>query len=83
MKARALESQLRVDEAIEAYNEALKYDSSDPETWKSLALCLDAKERWSEVARAYRIAASLHKRKGEMSDAESCLKFADLAERSG
>lgn len=81
-KARALESLFRIDEAIEAYNEALKYDSEDPESWKSLALCYDAKENWAAVQRAYRIAAQLHKKRGEASDAESCLKFAEMAENS-
>lgn len=81
-KARALESLFRIDEAIAAYNEALKYDSNDPESWKALALCYDAKENWSAVQRAYRIAASLHKKRGESQDADSCLKFAEMAERS-
>ena len=81
-KARALESELKIDEAIDAYNEALKYKSDDPATWKALALCFDAKERWPEVARSYRIAASLHRKRGENQDAESCEKFADFAEKS-
>ena len=81
-KARALESLLKIDEAIEAYNEAIKYDSSDPETWKALALCLDAQENWPAVARAYRIAGGLHEKKGENQDAESCYKFAEMAEKS-
>ncbi|MGY5872904.1 MAG: tetratricopeptide repeat protein [Candidatus Thorarchaeota archaeon] len=81
-KARALESLLRIQEAIDAYNEALKHDSGNPDTWKALALCLDAQEKWAAVARAYRIAASLHKKRGEMQDADSCEKFAQMAERS-
>jgi tetratricopeptide (TPR) repeat protein len=81
-KAQALESLLKIDEAIEAYNEALKHDSSEPETWKALALCLDAQEKWAAVARAYRIAGGLHQKRGEERDAESCFKFADLAEDS-
>lgn len=81
-KARALESLLNIQEAIDAYNEALKHDSGDPETWKALALCLDAQENWAAVARAYRIAANLHSKRGEMQDAESCEKFAQMAERS-
>jgi len=81
-KARALESLLKIDEAIEAYNESLKHDSSQPETWKALALCLDAQEKWAAVARAYRIAGGLHQKRGEKRDAESCFKFADLAEDS-
>jgi tetratricopeptide (TPR) repeat protein len=81
-KARALESLLRIQEAVDAYNEALKYDSCDPVVWKALALCLDAQENWTAVARAYRIAAGLHQKRGEMQDAESCLKFAEMAERS-
>jgi len=44
---------------------------------------LDAQEKWAAVARAYRIAANLHsKKRGEMQDAESCEKFAQMAERS-
>ncbi|MFW9811598.1 MAG: tetratricopeptide repeat protein [Candidatus Thorarchaeota archaeon] len=81
-KARALESLLRIDEAIEAYNKSLKYESNNPETWKALALCFDAKENWPAVARSYRIAAGLHKKRGENQDAESCYKFAELAEKS-
>lgn len=81
-KARALESLLRIQEAVDAYNEALKYNSGDPAIWKALALCLDAQENWSAVARAYRIAASLHQKRGEMQDAESCLRFAQMAEQS-
>jgi len=81
-KARALESLLNIQEAIDAYNEALKHDSGNPETWKALALCLDAQEKWAAVARAYRIAANLHSKRGEMQDAESCEKFAQMAERS-
>ncbi len=81
-KARALESLFRIQEAVEAYNEALKYDSENPEAWKSLALCYDALEQWPAVQRAYRIAASLHQKRGEMQDAESCLKFAEMAARS-
>ncbi len=81
-KARALESLLKIQEAIDAYNEALKHDSGDPETWKALALCLDAQEQWAAVARAYRIAAGLHSKRGEMQDADSCEKFAEIAERS-
>jgi tetratricopeptide (TPR) repeat protein len=81
-KARALESLLKIQEAVGCYNEALKYNSSDPETWKALALCLDAEQKWSEVARAYRIAAGLHKKRGEGHEAESCLKFAKMAESS-
>ncbi len=81
-KARALESMTRIDEAIDAYNEAIKYDSGNPEAWKALALCLDAQEKWTEVARAYRIAADLHEKRGESKEAESCKKFAELAESS-
>lgn len=81
-KARALESLLKIDEAIEAYNTALKYESNDPETWKALALCFDAQEKWPAVARAYRIAAGLHKKRGETQDADSCYKFAEMAEKS-
>lgn len=81
-KARALESLLRIDEAIKAYNNAIKYDSSNPETWKALALCLDAQENWPAVARAYRIAGGLHQKRGEEADAESCLKFAEMAEKA-
>jgi tetratricopeptide (TPR) repeat protein len=81
-KARSLESLLRIQEAIDAYNESLKHDSGNPETWKALALCLDAQEKWAAVARAYRIAASLHKKRGEMQDADSCEKFAQMAERT-
>jgi tetratricopeptide (TPR) repeat protein len=81
-KARALESLLNIKEAIDAYNESLKYDSCDPVVWKALALCLDAQEDWTAVARAYRIAAGLHQKRGEMQDADSCLKFAEMAERS-
>jgi tetratricopeptide (TPR) repeat protein len=81
-KARALESLLQIQDAIDAYNEALKHESGDPETWKALALCLDAQEKWAAVARAYRIAAGLHMKRGEMQDADSCEKFAQMAERS-
>ncbi|MGQ4912331.1 MAG: tetratricopeptide repeat protein [Candidatus Thorarchaeota archaeon] len=81
-KARALESLFRIPEAIEAYNEALKHDSSNPESWKALALCYDAQENWPAVARAYRIAAGLHEKRGEAQEAESCMKFAELAEKS-
>ena len=81
-KARALESLMKIDEAIEAYNTALKYNSNDPVTWKALALCFDAQENWTAVARAYRIAAGLHKKRGENQDADSCYKFAELAEKS-
>jgi tetratricopeptide (TPR) repeat protein len=81
-KARALESLLQIQDAIDAYNEALKHDSGNPETWKALALCLDAQEKWEAVARAYRIASGLHKKRGEMQDADSCEKFAQMAERS-
>ena len=81
-KARALESLLQIQDAIDAYNEALKHDSGDPETWKALALCLDAQEKWAAVARAYRIAANLHSKRGEMQDADSCEKFAQMAESS-
>jgi tetratricopeptide (TPR) repeat protein len=81
-KARALESLLKIDEAIEAYNKSLSFDSNDPETWKALALCFDAKENWPAVARSYRIAAGLHKKRGENQDAESCYKFAEMAEKS-
>jgi tetratricopeptide (TPR) repeat protein len=81
-KARALESLLLIDDAIAAYNQALLNDSGDPETWKALALCLDAQEKWAAVARAYRIAAGLHTKRGEMQDADSCEKFAQMAERS-
>jgi tetratricopeptide (TPR) repeat protein len=81
-KARALESLLKIDEAIEAYNESIKYDSCNPETWKALALCLDAQENWPAVARAYRIAGGLHQKLGENQDAESCFKFAEMAEKS-
>ncbi len=81
-KARALESLLKIDEAVKAYNEALKHDSDNPNTWKALALCLDAQEKWSAVARAYRIAAGLHEKQGENQDADSCLKFAKMAENS-
>jgi tetratricopeptide (TPR) repeat protein len=81
-KARSLESLFKIDEAIVAYNEALKLDSEDPEIWKALALCMDALEMWDEVARAYEIAAALHEKRGESQDAESCLKFAELAKRS-
>ncbi|UCE11130.1 MAG: tetratricopeptide repeat protein [Candidatus Thorarchaeota archaeon] len=81
-KARALESLLKIDEAIEAYYEALKFESEDPEIWKALALCLDAKERWPEVSRAYRIAGGLHEKRGEGDEAEYCLKFAEMAENS-
>ena len=69
-------------DAIAAYNQALLNDSGDPETWKALALCLDAQEKWAAVARAYRIAAGLHSKRGEMQDADSCEKFAEMAERS-
>ena len=81
-KARALESLLKIDEAIEAYNESIKYDSCNPETWKALALCLDAQENWPAVARSYRIAGGLHQKRGENQDAESCFKFAEMAEKS-
>ncbi|MBN2230555.1 MAG: tetratricopeptide repeat protein [Candidatus Thorarchaeota archaeon] len=81
-KARALESLLRIQEAIDSYNEAIKYESGDPKTWKALALCLDAQENWAAVARAYRIAAGLHEKRGEMQDADSCYKFAEMAENS-
>lgn len=81
-KARALESLLKIDEAIEAYNKALTYDSNNPETWKALALCFDAQENWAAVARSYRIAAGLHEKRGENRDAESCIKFAEMAEKS-
>ena len=81
-KARALESLLQIQDAVDAYNEALKHDSGNPETWKALALCLDAQEKWDAVARAYRIAGNLHTKRGEMQDAESCEKFAQMAERS-
>lgn len=81
-KARALESLLQIEDAIAAYNQALLRDSGNPETWKALALCLDAQEKWAAVARAYRIAANLHTKRGEMQDAESCEKFAQMAERS-
>ena len=81
-KARALESLLQIEDAIAAYNQALLNDSGDPETWKALALCLDAQEKWAAVARAYRIAAGLHAKRGEMQDADSCEKFAQMAERS-
>ena len=81
-KARALESLLQIQDAIDAYNEALKHDSGNPETWKALALCLDAQEKWAAVARAYRIAANLHLKRGEMQDADSCEKFAQMAERT-
>ena len=81
-KARALESMLRIDEAVEAYNKAISFDSCDPETWKALALCLDAQENWAAVARAYRIAGGLHQKRGENQDAESCFKFAEMAEKS-
>lgn len=81
-KARALESLLKIDEAIEAYNESIKFDSCNPETWKALALCLDAQENWAAVARAYRIAGGLHQKLGENQDAESCFKFAEMAEKS-
>jgi len=81
-KARALESFLKIPEAIEAYNESLRHDSDNPETWKALALCLDAQEKWSEVARAYRIAAALHRKRGEYRDSESCSKFASMAEKT-
>jgi tetratricopeptide (TPR) repeat protein len=80
-RARALESLLRIQDAIDAFNESLKHDSSNPETWKALALCLDAQAKWDEVARAYRIAGSLHQKKGEIADAESCFKFAEMAEK--
>jgi tetratricopeptide (TPR) repeat protein len=81
-KARALESLFRIQDAVDAYNEALKYDSENPEAWKSLALCYDALENWSAVQRAYRIAAGLHEKRGELQDAESCLKFAEMAART-
>jgi tetratricopeptide (TPR) repeat protein len=81
-KARALESLLEIEDAIAAYNQALLNDSGNPETWKALALCLDAQEKWAAVARAYRIAAGLHSKRGEMQDADSCEKFAQMAERS-
>ncbi|MFX1368262.1 MAG: tetratricopeptide repeat protein [Promethearchaeota archaeon] len=81
-KARSLESLFKIDEAIVAYNEALKLNSEDPEIWKALALCMDALEMWDEVARAYEIAAGLHEKRGENQDAESCMKFAELAKRS-
>ncbi len=81
-KARALESLLQIEDAIAAYNQALLNDSGNPETWKALALCLDAQEKWAAVARAYRIAAGLHTKRGEMQDADSCEKFAQMAERS-
>jgi Tfp pilus assembly protein PilF len=73
---------LKIEEAIEAYNLALKFDSNNPETWKALALCFDAQEKWAAVARAYRIAAGIHRKRGEMQDAESCQKFAQFAEKS-
>ena len=81
-KARALESLLQIEDAVAAYNQALLRESGDPETWKALALCLDAQEKWAAVARAYRIAAGLHAKRGEMQDADSCEKFAQMAERS-
>ena len=81
-KARALESLLQIEDAIASYNQALVHDSGNPETWKALALCLDAQEKWQAVARAYRIAAGLHTKRGEMQDADSCEKFAQMAERS-
>jgi tetratricopeptide (TPR) repeat protein len=81
-KARSLESLLQIQDAIDAYNEALKHESGNPETWKALALCLDAQEKWAAVARAYRIAAGLHSKRGEMQDADSCEKFAQMAEQS-
>ncbi len=81
-RARALESLLRIQDAIDAFNESLKYDSDNPETWKALALCLDAQAKWEEVARAYRIAGSLHQKRSELADADSCFKFADMAEKS-
>ena len=81
-KARALESLIQIDDAIASYNQALLNDSGNPETWKALALCLDAQEKWAAVARAYRIAAGLHSKRGEMQDADSCEKFAQMAERS-
>ncbi len=81
-RARALESLLRIQDAIDSFNESLKYDSDNPETWKALALCLDAQAKWDEVARAYRIAGSLHEKRGERADAESCFKFAEMAENS-
>ncbi|TFH02467.1 MAG: tetratricopeptide repeat protein [Candidatus Thorarchaeota archaeon] len=81
-KARSLESLLQIEDAIAAYNQALLNDSGDPETWKALALCLDAQEKWAAVARAYRIAAGLHSKRGEMQDADSCEKFAQMAEHS-
>ncbi|MFW9909007.1 MAG: tetratricopeptide repeat protein [Candidatus Thorarchaeota archaeon] len=81
-RARALESLLRIPEAVDAFNESIRYDSENPETWKALALCLDAQAKWVEVARAYRIAGSLHQKRGELRDAESCFKFAEMAEKS-
>ncbi|MHA1493807.1 MAG: tetratricopeptide repeat protein [Candidatus Thorarchaeota archaeon] len=81
-KARALESLLQIEDAVASYNQALLHDSGNPETWKALALCLDAQEKWEAVARAYRIAAGLHSKRGEMQDADSCEKFAQMAERS-
>ncbi|MHA2066427.1 MAG: hypothetical protein ACXABY_18805, partial [Candidatus Thorarchaeota archaeon] len=75
-------SVMRIDDAIEAYNQSIKYDSENPKTWKALALCLDAQEKWTEVARAYRIAGTLHEKRGEAQDAESCFKFAEFAEKS-
>lgn len=81
-KARALESLFKIQDAVIAYNEALKYDSDNPESWESLALCYDALEQWPAVQRAYRIAASLHLKRGESQDAESCLKFAESAART-
>ena len=80
-KARSLESELKIDGAIAAYNEAITHESDNPETWKALALCLDAQAKWDEVARAYRIAGSLHQKRGELADAESCFKFAEMAEK--
>ena len=73
---------MRIDDAIAAYQESIKYDSENPKTWKALALCLDAQEKWTEVARAYRIAGALHEKRGETQDAESCFKFAEFAEKS-
>jgi superkiller protein 3 len=81
-KGRALESLLKIDDAIEAFNNALRFNSDDPDIWKALALCLDALQKWSEVSRAYRIAERLHRKHGENQQADYCKRFAEMAEKS-
>jgi Tfp pilus assembly protein PilF len=73
---------LKIDDAIEAFNTALRFDSEDPDIWKALALCLDALQKWSEVSRAYRIAERLHRKRGENQQADYCKRFAEMAEKS-